>query len=137
MLIRKTIYFILFIFFIWLAIATRKHPTWFHPFIAEYGGDIIWAGMFLFFLRLFFGRVTLWKLALVNYGLGIADETLQLYHAPWIEATRKTRIGGLLLGFDFVWSDIICYGVGTLLAFFMILLIEKIVKANVGKSYSR
>ncbi len=125
---RKIIYFFFFLFFTWLALATRKHPAWFYPFIAEYGGDIIWAGMFLFFLRIFFGKVDLWKLALVNYALGVADEVLQLYHAPWIEALRKTRLGGLILGYGFLWSDVLCYAAGTLLAFLLISLIEKVVK---------
>jgi Protein of unknown function (DUF2809) len=130
MLLRKIIYLLLFIFCTWLAIATRTHAAWFHPFIAEYGGDTIWAGMFLFFLRVFFVKIKSWKLALISFGLGVADEVLQLYHAPWIEAIRHTRIGGLMLGFGFLWSDIVCYAVGTLLAFIIVVLIERFVRAN-------
>ena len=36
----------------------------------------------------------------------------QLYHAPWIDSIRRTTLGGLVLGFDFVWSDLACYAVG-------------------------
>ena len=136
MLLRKILYCFLFIFCIWLAIATRTHAAWFHPFIAEYGGDTIWAGMFLFFLRIFFGKTALWKLALINVGLGVADEVLQLYHAPWIESIRHTRIGGLMLGFGFLWSDIVCYAVGTLLAYFIVVLIERLIKVNLISSQS-
>jgi len=128
MLIRRLIYLVLFVFFTWLAIATRTHSTWFHPFIAEYGGDTIWAGMFLFFLRIFFTKTKLWKLALICFALGVADETLQLYQAPWIESIRHTRIGGLMLGFGFLWSDIICYAVGIIIAYVMLVLIERVVK---------
>lgn len=127
MLIRKLIYLILFIFFTWLAIATRTHSGWFHPFIVKYGGDTIWAGMFLFFLRIFFGRMKLWKLALICFALGVADETLQLYQAPWIQSIRHTRIGGLMLGFGFLWSDIVCYAVGILIAYLMVVVIERVV----------
>ena len=130
MLLRKIIYLILFIFCTWLAIATRTHAAWFHPFIREYGGDTIWAGMFLFFLRVFFVKIKPWKLALISFGLGVADEVLQLYHAPWIEAIRHTRIGGLMLGFGFLWSDIVCYAVGTLLALIMVVLIERFVRVD-------
>src|ERR1700757_5010624 len=101
MLFRKLLYLILFIFFIWLAFATRIHHQWFHPLIVEYGGDVIWAGMFLFFLRFFFGKTSLWKLALINYALGVADEVSQLYHAPWIDAIRNTPVGGAMLGRTF------------------------------------
>ena len=72
MLKRKIIYLLLFIFFTWLAIATRTHAGWFHPLIQEYGGDIIWAGMFLFLLRIFWGKVRLWKLALFMKGMSLS-----------------------------------------------------------------
>jgi len=42
----------------------------------------------------------------------VAVELSQLYHAPWIDSIRHTTIGGLILGFDFVWSDLVCYAVG-------------------------
>ena len=69
MLLRKIIYCFLFIFFTWLAITTRTHAAWFHPFIAEYGGDTIWAGMFLFFLRIFFGKTSLEETCLEEISL--------------------------------------------------------------------
>ena len=125
MFLQRSIYFILFIFFTWLALATRSHHEWFHLLIVEYGGDIIWAGMFLFFLRIFFIKIELWKLALINYALGVADEVSQLYQAPWILSIRQTKLGGLMLGHTFVWSDIVCYALGTLLAFILAYFIEK------------
>ena len=124
--IRRSIYFILFIFLTWLALATRHHHERFSPLVVEYGGDTIWAGMFLFFLRIFFTKIKLWKLALINYALGVADEVSQLYKADWIESIRHTTLGGLMLGHTFLWSDIACYGVGTLMAFVLIWVIEKV-----------
>ncbi len=121
-------YTLLFLFSIWLALATRTHKEWFHPLVVKYGGDIIWAGMFLFFMRIFFSRMKLLTLALICFALGLADELLQLYHAPWIEAIRKTRLGGLMLGFGFLWSDIICYAVGIAIAYVMVIGMEKIIK---------
>jgi hypothetical protein len=126
MLLRRVIYGILFIFFIWLALATRHHHEWFSPLIIEYGGDTIWAGAFLFFLRMLFLKIPLWKLALVGYGLGVADEFTQLYQAPWANQVRATTLGRLLFGAGFLWSDILCYAIGTLLAFCMIALLENI-----------
>jgi Protein of unknown function (DUF2809) len=43
-----------------------------------------------------------------------AVEFSQLYHASWIDAIRSTTMGGLVPGFDFVWTDLICYAVGVL-----------------------
>lgn len=125
MLARKLFYLCVFIFCTWLAITTRTHRDWFHPLVVEYGGDVIWAGMFLFLMRIFFSTMKLWKLALLCYAMGVADELLQLYHAPWIESIRQTRIGGLVLGFGFLWSDIISYAVGIILAYVIIRFIER------------
>jgi hypothetical protein len=130
MWVRKIIYLLLFVFCIWLAIATRTYPQWFTFLIAKYGGDTIWAGMFLFFMRIFFSRMKLWKLALICYALGVADELLQLYHAPWIESIRQTWLGGLILGFGFLWSDIICYAVGIVIVYLMIIVIEKLIRVK-------
>jgi hypothetical protein len=121
----RILYGICFIFLIWLALATRSHHQWFSPLIVEYGGDVIWAGMFLFFLRMIFLETPLWKLALVNYALGVADEFSQLYQAPWANHIRATTLGRLLFGAGFLWSDIGCYAIGTLAAFIIITLAER------------
>ena len=39
-------------------------------------------------------------------------ESSQLYQAPWLNALRDTRLGGLILGYGFLWSDLVCYTVG-------------------------
>lgn len=65
------------------------------------------------------------KLALICFALGVADEALQLCHAPWIEVIRGTRIGGLLLGYGFLWSDIICYAVGIAVAYVVVIVVER------------
>ena len=42
-------------------------------------------------------------------------EAGQLYKAPWLDSIRRTTLGGLALGFDFVWSDLACYAAGVCL----------------------
>jgi len=39
----------------------------------------------------------------------------QLYHAPWIDAIRQATLGGLVLGFGFLWTDLVCYLVGVMI----------------------
>jgi hypothetical protein len=39
-------------------------------------------------------------------------EFSQLYHAPWIDEIRDTRLGALVLGSIFNWPDLVAYLVG-------------------------
>ena len=43
------------------------------------------------------------------------DKNIILYHAPWIDNLRQTTLGGLVLGFGFLWSDIFCYTIGIII----------------------
>jgi Protein of unknown function (DUF2809) len=121
----KILYTAIFIFCVWLALATRQYTGFFHPLIVTYGGDIIWAGMFLFFMRIFFLHTSLLKLAVICYAIGVAVEFLQLYEGAWYVQLKQYYIGRLLLGVGFLWSDLLCYAIGTVLAYVIILLIEK------------
>lgn len=122
---RRLIYGLAVAFLTWLALATRSHPTWFSWWLQQYGGDTIWAGMFLFFLRIFFPRTSLLKLATINFCLGALDEFSQLYQGEWANSVRSTVIGRLLFGAGFLSSDLLCYAVGTLIAMLLIWLTEK------------
>jgi hypothetical protein len=53
--------------------------------------------------------------AAIALAVAFAVEVSQLYHAPWIDAIRHTTLGGLALGFGFLWSDLICYTIGVAL----------------------
>jgi Protein of unknown function (DUF2809) len=122
---RRIIYVLLFVFCVWLALATRKYPEWFYPLIARYGGDTIWSGEFLFFLRILFPQTKLFKLAVFNYLFGVIVEVSQLWYRSWLDATRHTQIGRLMLGVGFLWSDLLCYAVGALLACGIAILIDE------------
>ena len=49
---------------------------------------------------------------MVAMAFAVAIELSQLYHAPWIDSIRRTTLGGLILGFGFLWSDLACYALG-------------------------
>ena len=44
-------------------------------------------------------------------------EILQLVQIDWLIAIRKTTLGHYVLGVGFLWLDLLCYIIGTLLAF--------------------
>lgn len=85
-------------------------------FLQQYAGDTLWA-MLVYFLFAsvlpHHGRV---KLALYGLLFSYSIEISQLFHPPWLEALRAYRLGGLILGYQFVWSDMICYTIGMILA---------------------
>jgi hypothetical protein len=97
-------------------LASRRYPDWQPDFVARYAGDTLWAAMVFWGLALLRpdGRAPVlggWAL-----GIAFADELSQLYRAPWIDAVRDTRLGALVLGQGFLWSDLWCYAAGVALA---------------------
>lgn len=106
---RKRVHFALLVFLtILLGLTSRSHS-------ALYIGDTLWALMVFFLMGFIWQRkktINVGILALVfSYGI----ELSQLYQAPWINSIRHTTLGGLILGYGFLWSDLICYSIGILL----------------------
>ena len=108
---NRILYLILTIITIILGLLSRKVQG-LPQIISSYSGDALWALMvFFLFSFLFNKRSTIFILVIsiiFSYGIEIS----QLYHAPWIDSIRATTLGGLILGFGFLWSDLICYTVG-------------------------
>lgn len=122
---RQLIYFILYLLIVPIGYATRKLPHLFHPFIAEFGGDTLWAAMFLFLFRAIWPKPALYKVACYTYLFTVAIEVSQLYHAPWIDRIRVTFLGKMLLGSGFLWSDLVCYLTGVLFACLIATFVDK------------
>ncbi len=81
-------------------------------FLATYAGDTLWALMLFLVLGFVFPRTWPGVIAVATLVLAFAVEFSQLYQAGWINAVRDTRIGALMLGRGFLWSDLVCYTVG-------------------------
>lgn len=73
---------------------------------------MLWALMVFFGLGFIFTRWTTQTVLLAAFVFSFGIEISQVYHAPWLDRLRATRTGGLILGFTFVWRDLICYTVG-------------------------
>lgn len=84
--------------------------------IGSYAGDVLWASMVYLLIAAVWTRMPVPRVAAGGAIFAAAVELSQLYHAPWIDAVRQTRIGGLVLGFGFLWSDLACYAAGIALA---------------------
>ena len=111
---RRAVYFALTLVVIVLGLASRRFGAQLPPFVAAYSGDTLWAlAAFLGLSTLVPGVSLRWR-AVIALGFSFAIEISQLYHAPWIDSIRATTIGGLILGFGFLWSDLACYTVGVI-----------------------
>ena len=95
-----------------VGLASRRYQAVLPEFIGEYAGDTLWALMlFLLVSTLLAGRTVISR-ATISLVLAFVVEISQLYHAPWIDSIRHTTLGGLVLGFGFLWTDLVCYTVG-------------------------
>jgi len=83
-----------------------------YAFIQLYVGDGLWALMVFFGFAFLFRKWSTFAVAVAALGFSVSIEISQLYHAPWIDDLRKIPLAGLILGFKFVWSDLICYSIG-------------------------
>jgi hypothetical protein len=99
-----------------LGLATRRFRGALPDAVGAYGGDVLWAAMVYLLAAALRPRASVWRLAAGAAIFSLAVELSQLYHAPWIDAVRQTRVGGLVLGFGFLWSDLACYSAGIALA---------------------
>jgi hypothetical protein len=108
-----------YLFYIFLVMASGlllRSPLFGPPsFLTKYGGDALWALLVFFGFGFLFTRISTSRLALISIGFAWAVEFSQLYHAPWLDSIRATRLGHLVLGSTFNWPDLPAYAVGVAL----------------------
>ncbi len=95
-----------------LGLSSRKFDESLPAFIADYAGDTLWALMVFLGISFLLPDLPVMKRGGFALAFSYFIEVSQLYHAPWIDALRETTLGGLILGFGFLWTDLICYTVG-------------------------
>jgi hypothetical protein len=95
-----------------MGLASRRYGSALPDILAQYAGDTLWAVMVFVIIALLAPHWSSGRVAIVTLILSYGVEISQLYHAPWIDTIRASRIGALALGYGFLWSDVICYTVG-------------------------
>jgi hypothetical protein len=102
-------------------------------FFAKYGGDALWALVVFLGFGFVFCRSSTVRIALVAVCFAWSIEFLQLYHAPWIDGIRSTRLGHLVLGSVFNVPDLLAYVIGIAIgAFAECVFLHKRQKADFG-----
>lgn len=107
----RILYLILTIMTIILGLLSRK-VSGLPEIISAYSGDALWALMVFLLFAFIFNKKPIIFILIISIIFSYGIELSQLYHAPWIDSIRATTLGGLILGFGFLWSDLVCYTVG-------------------------
>ena len=113
----RSIYLLLAIFTMFLGLASRSNMVELPEFISVYAGDTLWALMVFWLLCALQPASPATQPAIMAVCFSFCIEFSQFYHAPWIDNIRSTTIGGLVLGYGFKFSDLVCYAIGVGIGF--------------------
>jgi hypothetical protein len=108
----RLLYGVMTIIVIVLGLLSRKIVNVIPSFINTYLGDALWALMIFFDFGFIFRAMETKIVALIGISFCYFIELSQLYHANWIDNIRETTLGGLILGYGFLWSDLLAYAIG-------------------------
>ena len=81
-----------------------------------YFGDMLWGSLFFLLGAMLAPRASP---AVLGLGAVVTTEVIelsQLSQAKALLLARSSRLGGLLLGHQFLWSDVVCVALGAVLA---------------------
>lgn len=102
-----------------LGLLSRRLTNYIPNIINLFLGDLLWAMMIYFLIRVIFIYEPTKKIVIYGLIFCFSIEISQLYHDNWIDAIRGTTIGGLILGYGFLWSDLISYFLGVIIGAFI------------------
>lgn len=107
-------YFISILLILILGILSRKISG-----IPLFIGDMLYAVLIYFGFRFLIMDSKKSTSLLLSLLLCFVIEILQLIQIDWLVAIRKTTLGHYILGEGFLWIDLLCYVVGTLMAYYL------------------
>ncbi len=97
-----------------IGLPTRTIPEYLPYWYVNYAGDFLWA-MLIFFLYCLVLRLKTIQAFYFALATTYLIEITQLFHPVWLETLRSIKVFALILGFTFLWSDIVAYTLGILL----------------------
>ena len=109
---NRVLYALFTIVVIILGLSSRKFSFALPHLLNDYLGDALWALMIFTGFGFLFPKTETKKLAFISLMFCYGIEVSQLYHAKWIDSIRTTTLGGVVLGYGFLWSDLVAYTIG-------------------------
>jgi len=122
---NRLLYALLTIVVIIVGLSSRKFAFALPDLLNEYLGDALWALMIFTGFGFLFPKIETRKLAFISLIFCYGIEISQLYHAEWIDSIRATTLGGLVLGYGFLWSDLVAYTIGVGIGVFCEFMLRK------------
>jgi hypothetical protein len=99
-------------FAVWMGVFARQY-SFNHPsVVADYAGDTFWALAVFGAVGLLFSAIPTWLAGSGAFVIPAILKLGQLYQLPWIDSLEGTQIGYLVLGTDFLATDLACYAAG-------------------------
>jgi hypothetical protein len=83
-------------------------PSWY----VQYFGDYLWAVLLFFGFALIFHNMSTLKVAIITLLFTYGIEISELFHPLWLDNLRSIKLFALVLGYTFLWSDIVAYTLG-------------------------
>ncbi|MGH1256193.1 MULTISPECIES: ribosomal maturation YjgA family protein [Bacillus] len=108
-----------------LGLSSRKLAFALPALLNDYLGDALWALMIFTGFGFLFPKIKTKKLAFISLLFCYGIEISQLYHAEWIDSIRATTLGGLVLGYGFLWNDLVAYTIGVGIGMFCEFTLQK------------
>lgn len=122
---NRLLYALFTIVIIMLGLCSRKFAFALPHLLNEYLGDALWALMIFTGFGFLFPKIETKRVAFISLLFCYGIEVSQLYHAEWIDSIRATTLGGLVLGYGFLWSDIVAYTIGVGIGMFCEFMLRK------------
>ena len=116
---KRSTYASIIVMIVIMGLGSRYFALYLPRWVNLYFGDFLWAIMNFFLIGLIFRKKnTVWVIVIALVYCYFV-EISQLYHFPWLETLRQTKLGGLILGRGFLWSDLISYTFGIAIGAFI------------------
>jgi len=109
---NRLFYLLMAVIVIFLGLLSRRITGYLPEVINLVLGDSLWALMVYLLMGMVFINWSVRKVAVFGLAFCFMIELSQLYHEPWIDKIRSTTLGGLVLGYGFLWSDLVAYAIG-------------------------
>ncbi|PEI75340.1 hypothetical protein CN646_03005 [Bacillus wiedmannii] len=122
---NRLLYALFTIVIIILGLSSRKLAFALPHLLNAYLGDALWALMIFTGFGFLFPKIDTKKVTFISLLFCYGIEVSQLYHAEWIDSIRATALGGLVLGYGFLWSDLVAYTIGVGIGMFCEFTLQK------------